>query len=639
MKQLKRFCIPCFIILMLFVLTACSDTTEIAETEVIDIDVFEVSEPVIEETILEVDALVSNPVEKSIVKETRVAEDVEEIEILETVEIKETKEIEDVVENIENVNETINTKIEIKKDVDLEPIEETEQIVVETKIEKKVLAPSVIEAKNPVKLISDISSVESFLSAPTVEDFGSYYEKALTLYNAIIQKESEITIEFTGVGTFDDMKSFIDVFETKVLNDLFWINKSVTSGAYLYFTCSPASIYEEIMMFNDFKNVVGSLGITESTEKKDAIVKINNWMVDYLSYKQGMNDPYIAFKNKIANCDGYARLFERFCKVIGVECTWESGYVKNNGSYGLHAWNKVKLEDSWYYIDVCWNDSSVKNKYLLSPVLWDNHTKDLKINVPFDTSSNLGNSITSENIQTILDIFVIPTPEDFGVNYEAALKIYNGLLSGEDSVKVEISDNDEEKDVYQVYDDFALKFKDKVLNNSMELMFEGISWFGDNGFIVATIDTGAMFERVDNVCRNIDVFRDVLSQMGIVNGMSQKEAIVKIINWMANNLEYDDYVSKNAVDALKTKVVDYRWYAEIFYYLCADIGIECEVIKGAYVINQQESSAYWNRIKIGNTWYYTDVWYYFVENYNNFADYEYFLSEKLWGNHKISQGY
>ena len=625
MRQFIKFYICCLFILSIVTLASCSNVDKIEKTETVGTEYSGIINPEVDETTLAIDIAVPETEDTTLIKEDIVLEDTTFLNDIEG----ETSEL------LENEKETTSEEV-----VEWEILDETEEFIWEDETTTETIpVPPVIEVKNPVKMMSNISSVEEFLSEPTVEDFGNNYEKAMALYRAILNKELEIQIDFTGDSSGDEMRDFITSFEEKVLNDLFWITKTTTSGAYTYFTCNPSNIYEEILMFNDFIKIVTSLGVSNLTEKEDAVIKINDWMIDYLSYELDSYDPYNAFNNRKANCDGYARLFERFCKVVGVECDWESGYVKIGGTYGLHTWNKVKLGDSWYYIDVCWNDSSVGNRYLLSPVLWDNHTKDLKINVPLDTTSNLGDKVVLKNIHSILNIFSPPVAEDFGDNYDAALAIYNGLLLGEDSVKIEIHDNDEEKSAYQVYDDFANKFKDQVLNNSMEVMFEGISWFGDGDIIIATINTSYMTEKADNVCRNINVFRDVLNEIGIINGMSQREAIVKIINWMSNNLNYNDYESGNVVEALKTRVVDYRWYAEIFYYLCTDIGIECEVIKGVHINNQQESAAYWNRVKIGDTWYYTDVWYYFVESYDNFSDYEYFLSEKLWENHRISKGY
>lgn len=52
--------------------------------------------------------------------------------------------------------------------------------------------------------------------------------------------------------------------------------------------------------------------------------------------------------NKKAVCSGYAYTFNIFMNAYDIPCE----YVSNE----LHGWNLVKLDDSWYHIDVTWDD-------------------------------------------------------------------------------------------------------------------------------------------------------------------------------------------------------------------------------------------------------------------------------------------
>lgn len=54
-----------------------------------------------------------------------------------------------------------------------------------------------------------------------------------------------------------------------------------------------------------------------------------------------------------AVCDGYARAFKLLCDKVGLECVIISGDTEDSA----HAWNAVKIMDSWYYVDVTWNDN------------------------------------------------------------------------------------------------------------------------------------------------------------------------------------------------------------------------------------------------------------------------------------------
>lgn len=56
-------------------------------------------------------------------------------------------------------------------------------------------------------------------------------------------------------------------------------------------------------------------------------------------------------------CQGYADTFQAFMEVLGIESEVISGTATNSsGHTGGHAWNKVKVDGTWYWIDVTWDD-------------------------------------------------------------------------------------------------------------------------------------------------------------------------------------------------------------------------------------------------------------------------------------------
>ncbi|MBQ6628914.1 MAG: transglutaminase domain-containing protein [Methanobrevibacter sp.] len=62
---------------------------------------------------------------------------------------------------------------------------------------------------------------------------------------------------------------------------------------------------------------------------------------------------YNAFAEGIAVCDGYSRAAKILLNDYNIECIIIHG-ICNGG--GAHAWNMVKIADSWYHLDVTWND-------------------------------------------------------------------------------------------------------------------------------------------------------------------------------------------------------------------------------------------------------------------------------------------
>lgn len=51
-------------------------------------------------------------------------------------------------------------------------------------------------------------------------------------------------------------------------------------------------------------------------------------------------------------CEGYAKAFQLLMNASGIECIYIPGTANGVG----HGWNKVKLDEDWYNVDVTWDD-------------------------------------------------------------------------------------------------------------------------------------------------------------------------------------------------------------------------------------------------------------------------------------------
>ncbi|MBR5498287.1 MAG: hypothetical protein IKV76_09940 [Clostridia bacterium] len=87
---------------------------------------------------------------------------------------------------------------------------------------------------------------------------------------------------------------------------------------------------------------------------------------------------YGAFVNNKTICKGYAQAYQYVMKKLGIECAYVSGKAEDT----LHAWNLVKLDGEYYYVDVTWDDPTFKNGeesikshyYCFAPTSWMNKT-------------------------------------------------------------------------------------------------------------------------------------------------------------------------------------------------------------------------------------------------------------------------
>ncbi len=76
--------------------------------------------------------------------------------------------------------------------------------------------------------------------------------------------------------------------------------------------------------------------------------------IDYLRTICGV------FLNGTAVCEGYARAMQYLLQKCGIETAEAVGYIrKENGEPdGAHAWNMVKIDGDYYYLDTTWDDGS-----------------------------------------------------------------------------------------------------------------------------------------------------------------------------------------------------------------------------------------------------------------------------------------
>lgn len=66
--------------------------------------------------------------------------------------------------------------------------------------------------------------------------------------------------------------------------------------------------------------------------------------------------------NGKAVCEGYARAIAYLMQKSGIECSEAAGHVTKNGTNdkngGAHAWNIIRIDGEYYYMDSTWDDDS-----------------------------------------------------------------------------------------------------------------------------------------------------------------------------------------------------------------------------------------------------------------------------------------
>ena len=281
------------------------------------------------------------------------------------------------------------------------------------KVEEKTITQNVGE------IISEllVPTIEEKIEYKNTNSIGKFYYEQLDenqkmLYNGLQENKDKLVMgtyviqfgdrfskvleEETGVGKLQaDYQTAVEAF-THDNPDLFFLDVSkmylniettkklwsVKYNVYIgpgegqkytddVFT-SEQEIREAQNRIETIKNqILGKLG--KDTYKNIKIIHdslINNIEYDQNTTSKSTYSIYGAFIEKKCVCDGYARAFKYLANAAGIECELIQGTATNSsGKTENHAWDAVKLNGKWYYIDVTWDDpiiigrGIVLNKY------------------------------------------------------------------------------------------------------------------------------------------------------------------------------------------------------------------------------------------------------------------------------------
>lgn len=104
------------------------------------------------------------------------------------------------------------------------------------------------------------------------------------------------------------------------------------------------------------KSVLKKLNVSGMSDVAK-VKTIHDYVIDLVTYDDSMKD-HSAYGGLVASkhstvCQGYALIMYKLLTDAGVPCHYVTG-----DAGGPHAWNMVKINKKWYYLDATWDDPS-----------------------------------------------------------------------------------------------------------------------------------------------------------------------------------------------------------------------------------------------------------------------------------------
>ncbi|MDR0425778.1 MAG: hypothetical protein LBH24_01250 [Clostridiales bacterium] len=106
------------------------------------------------------------------------------------------------------------------------------------------------------------------------------------------------------------------------------------------------AIYDWIMWKVSYDNACVEIAAGDNAVKE--AVRYDAFYIEGVFNEQGVSS---------AVCDGISKAYSLLCNMAGLSCLRINGRVRQqNGKLEGHAWNKVRVDGSWYIVDCTWGD-------------------------------------------------------------------------------------------------------------------------------------------------------------------------------------------------------------------------------------------------------------------------------------------
>lgn len=188
------------------------------------------------------------------------------------------------------------------------------------------------------------------------------------IYKALSEREDQVLLSQTDEAQIE--RAFNCVMDDHP--ELFYVSGYATtryggqtagarcgfSGRYCYESDEAARLAEQI---EDYTRTCFA-GLSEHADEYETAKYIYEYLIDHTIYTDPSPDDQNICSVMIAGksiCMGYARATQYLLQRAGLQAALVTGTADTGARTGVsHAWDLVRLDGAWYYIDTTWGDTA-----------------------------------------------------------------------------------------------------------------------------------------------------------------------------------------------------------------------------------------------------------------------------------------
>lgn len=202
------------------------------------------------------------------------------------------------------------------------------------------------------------SETEKYYYGLLNEDEQKVYRE---IWNGVDANEEEIYVHASDADQGNRL--FQDVIKDHP--EAFWCDGTATatsySGGESYTVLKPEYQHDKTereQMEQEIDAAVNEClsGISQDASDYEKILYVYEYLINQVDYDMDAADNqniYSVFAGKKSVCAGYSKATQYLLEKLGVFCTYVTGTTTDGQA---HAWNLVKCEGDYYYVDTTWGD-------------------------------------------------------------------------------------------------------------------------------------------------------------------------------------------------------------------------------------------------------------------------------------------